>query len=189
MISAMLTSCISYSARNNSSIQKLTLSAEEIKRQVMDLSNEDVVLKQLPERVGPFFSKKAFTVYFIMDSRMIPYLRKNLNDDKKFIAAHVLLTLLTQKGYQIGPSTWNHVNVRELHDNPQKVQMFLLKYWRSKKNLTIIANRNRSIPVGLLKSTSKRNPQNESLLISGPAPAKFDIFVFNYLRKTAQNIA
>ena len=24
------------------------------------------------------------------------------------------------------------------------------------------------------------------IVISGPAPAKFDIFVFNYLRKTAQ---
>ena len=136
-------------------LNKQDLSLKQKKQFLLDnVSNEDIILKPIPERVIPFFSKRACKLYHIADANILPILYKNLHDKKKYIAAHVLLTLLTETEYSMSPSAWGGINLKQLKTNPKKIQQFVIKYWKTHKKASIRTPK-RGLFIGFLKPKNK----------------------------------
>lgn len=61
--------------------------------------------------------------------RSIPFLLEALNDNDKFIIAHMILTRLTLSKIKINKKTWNHLNLENAKKNPEEEKKKVVKFW------------------------------------------------------------
>ena len=59
----------------------------------------------------------------------IPLLLKALNDNDKFIVAHVILSRMLLSTIIRSDKTWNHLNVENAVENPEDEKKKIIKFW------------------------------------------------------------